>query len=232
MRAAPLDLRLVGAERAVASSRQAMAKPASRPQYAGDRRPVRAGADGLAARADRPVDGVVLRDRVDPARHELGLHERRREERQRQLQERAQRRSALSSLRVTSASALDSAANAVPSRPAATTSTDDAARRRRRTTTPIASASTTMISDCTTSEHEVLQHAPADDRHALDRRDEQAVGDAAVEVVDHRHAVPAAGEERRHDEHAGHEELLVVAALKAGDLDDALETARRTAAAR
>ena len=38
-----------------------------------------------------------------------------------------------------------------------------------------------------------------------------------------RHPEPAGGEERRHDDDAGREEVDVVAAPEAGDLDDALE---------
>jgi hypothetical protein len=69
----------------------------------------------------------------------------------------------------------------------------------------------------------MMAEAADDQGPAPGRGHEQTIGDAALEVLDRRHPVPAAGEERRHHEHARNEVLLVVATLEAGDVDHALE---------
>jgi hypothetical protein len=55
------------------------------------------------------------------------------------------------------------------------------------------------------------------------RRHQEPVGDPAVEVVDHAHAGPAAGEHRGHHHHTRCQEGDVGAGGEAGDLDDPLE---------
>ena len=82
------DLCLIGAERAGREHRAGERERRQQAAVAGHRGPVDAALERLAAGLDGPVDGVIVGDRRDPVGNQLALHERRREERQRQLQER------------------------------------------------------------------------------------------------------------------------------------------------
>jgi hypothetical protein len=66
-------------------------------------------------------------------------------------------------------------------------------------------------------------HAPEIERAAPDGRDEEAVHDAAIHVVNERDAVPAGRGDRGHHDHARREVVGVAATGEPGDLDDALE---------
>ena len=68
-----------------------------------------------------------------------------------------------------------------------------------------------------------LEDAAGDQRLAPHRRDEEAGGDAAVDVFDQRHPAPGRVEHRRHHHHAGGEERDVGVPVEARDLDDLLE---------
>ena len=155
--------------------------------------------EALAAGLDGPVDRVELRHRLHPVRHQALLHERRRQEGQRQQEEVHHRDQRLLAPRQ-SARAFESAPNDAPSSAATAISTTTPAmplgKRRRRPGEP-------------------------DDDHRLDQDHERAcssrpamsapratgdtrkpVDDAAVDVLDHRHAAPAGREQRGHDHHA------------------------------
>ena len=69
----------------------------------------------------------------------------------------------------------------------------------------------------------LLRHPAGQQRGAADRRGEQAVGHAAIEVLEQAHAGPARGEERGHDHDAGCEERDVVAAPEPGQVGNRLE---------
>ena len=81
---------------------------------------------------------------------------------------------------------------------------------------PTTSASPTMISDWITMLTRPARSRPVISEPRAHRRDEEAVHDAAVDVLDHRHAAPAGREQRRHHHDPGREELDVGVAGKPG----------------
>ena len=75
-------------------------------------------------------------------------------------------------------------------------------------------------------QHRAFEQPPADDRAARGRRHQEAVHDAAVDVLDDAHARPAAREHDGHDDDARHQVVDVGAAAEPRDLHDALEGRR------
>ncbi len=171
---------------------------------------------------DRPVDRVEAGHVGDPGRHEAELHERAREERQRQQHERDRTDQRLALARDEREGVRERR-----ERGAEHAGHDDAGSRcRRRRCRKCAPTSVGEADDDQRLDRDrehAVGHAPEVERAAPDRRDEEAVHDAALHVVDERHAVPAGRRDRRHDDDAGREVVDVAAALEARDVDDALE---------
>ena len=127
-----------------------------------------------------------------------------------------------SSWRMISPKPFDSAPNVAPSS-AETTNSAATPPTPPGNEAPTIRASATMITRLDHHHDRLLEDPPGDQRLAADRRDQEARGDAAVEVLDQRHPAPGRVEHRGHHDHAGRQERDVGVAVEAGDLDHPLE---------